>query len=82
MALIDNDQNLQLHKYSGKVAVLEKAQHVSPIYGCSKVSRTRVGQPTASLAGLMLIHTRLATVLQLFTMALLKITKNCVWHWN
>lgn len=41
MALIDNDANLLLHKYSGKVAALEEAQTLMPIHGCTGVAHTR-----------------------------------------
>lgn len=41
MALIDNDANLLLHKYSGKVAVLEEAQTRMPIHGCTGIAHTR-----------------------------------------
>jgi len=41
MALIDNDANLLLHKYSGKVAALEEAQSLMPIHGCTGVAHTR-----------------------------------------
>lgn len=41
MALIDNDANLLLHKYSGKVAALEEAQTLMPIHGCAGIAHTR-----------------------------------------
>lgn len=50
MALIDNDQELHLHKYSGKVAALEQAQNLMPIYGCTGIAHTRWathGEPSA-----------------------------------
>jgi glucosamine--fructose-6-phosphate aminotransferase (isomerizing) len=41
MALIDNEQRLQLHKYQGKVARLEEAQAMHPILGCVGIAHTR-----------------------------------------
>jgi glucosamine--fructose-6-phosphate aminotransferase (isomerizing) len=41
MALIDNEQRLQLHKYQGKVAALEEAQQLNPILGCTGIAHTR-----------------------------------------
>tara|TARA_R110002110_G_scaffold205066_7_gene417023 strand:- start:152650 stop:154479 length:1830 start_codon:yes stop_codon:yes gene_type:complete len=41
MALIDNEQNLQLHKRQGKVAELEKAQQLQSYYGCTGIAHTR-----------------------------------------
>jgi glucosamine--fructose-6-phosphate aminotransferase (isomerizing) len=41
MALIDNEQNLQLHKRQGKVAELEKAQALQPYFGCTGIAHTR-----------------------------------------
>ena len=41
MALIDNEQNLQLHKQQGKVCELEKAQSLRPHLGCTGIAHTR-----------------------------------------
>jgi glutamine---fructose-6-phosphate transaminase (isomerizing) len=41
MALIDNEQQLQIHKQVGKVARLEEAQRLYPIYGCTGIAHTR-----------------------------------------
>jgi glucosamine--fructose-6-phosphate aminotransferase (isomerizing) len=41
MALIDNEQNLQLHKQQGKVCELEKAQQMRPVLGCTGIAHTR-----------------------------------------
>lgn len=41
MALIDNEQNLQLHKQQGKVCELEKAQALQPLLGCTGIAHTR-----------------------------------------
>ncbi|MEM1404802.1 MAG: glutamine--fructose-6-phosphate transaminase (isomerizing) [Pseudomonadota bacterium] len=41
MSLIDNEDQLQLHKYQGKVAALEEAQRLNPILGCTGIAHTR-----------------------------------------
>jgi len=41
MALVDNEQNLQLHKQLGKVCELEKAQALRPHLGCTGIAHTR-----------------------------------------
>ena len=41
MALIDNENNLQLHKRQGKVSELEKAQQLHPYFGCTGIAHTR-----------------------------------------
>ena len=41
MALIDNENNLLLHKHTGKVAELEKQQQRQPILGCTGIAHTR-----------------------------------------
>tara|TARA_R110001592_G_scaffold363043_1_gene679615 strand:+ start:103302 stop:105131 length:1830 start_codon:yes stop_codon:yes gene_type:complete len=41
MALVDNEQNLQLHKQLGKVCELEKAQKLQPHLGCTGIAHTR-----------------------------------------
>ena len=41
MSLIDNEGQLQLHKYQGKVAALEEAQRLTPILGCTGIAHTR-----------------------------------------
>lgn len=41
MALIDNERQLQLHKYRGKVAELEQAQALDPLQGCIGIAHTR-----------------------------------------
>jgi glucosamine--fructose-6-phosphate aminotransferase (isomerizing) len=41
MALIDDHQDLQLHKRNGKVKELEAAQHEQPFYGSTGIAHTR-----------------------------------------
>lgn len=53
MALIDNENNLLLHKQLGKVSELERAQQIQPYYGCTGIAHTRWathGEPSASNA--------------------------------
>ena len=65
MALIDNEQRLQLHKHQGKVARLEEAQAMNPILGCVGVAHTRWathGPPSAANAHPHLSGQRIALV--------------------
>jgi len=65
MALIDNEQRLQLHKYQGKVARLEEAQALGPILGCTGIAHTRWathGPPSAANAHPHLSGQRVALV--------------------
>jgi glucosamine--fructose-6-phosphate aminotransferase (isomerizing) len=41
MALLDNEQNLLLHKQVGKVCELEQAQRLAPLLGCTGIAHTR-----------------------------------------
>lgn len=65
MALIDNEQRLQLHKYQGKVAALTDAQKLEPILGCTGIAHTRWathGQPSAANAHPHISGQRIAVV--------------------
>lgn len=65
MALLDNERNLLLHKQLGKVAELEKAQALTPHYGCTGIAHTRWathGKPSATNAHPHISGQRLALV--------------------
>ncbi|MBN7797194.1 glutamine--fructose-6-phosphate transaminase (isomerizing) [Parahaliea mediterranea] len=65
MALIDNEQHLQLHRQLGKVAELERAQAMTPHHGCVGIAHTRWathGEPSAANAHPHISHDRVALV--------------------
>jgi glucosamine--fructose-6-phosphate aminotransferase (isomerizing) len=65
MALIDNENNLLLHKQLGKVEELEKSQTMEPHLGCSGIAHTRWathGEPSAVNAHPHISGQRLALV--------------------
>jgi len=65
MALIDNERHLLLHKQLGKVAELEKAQVMTPHFGCVGIAHTRWathGEPSAANAHPHISGERLALV--------------------
>ncbi len=65
MALINNEQQLQLHRRLGKVAELEQAQLMDPYYGCVGIAHTRWathGEPSAANAHPHISNERIAVV--------------------
>ena len=64
-ALLDADRNLLMHKRVGKVAELEQAQRMQPLYGCIGIAHTRWathGVPSAANAHPHLSGDRVAVV--------------------
>ncbi len=65
MALIDNENHLQLHKQLGKVSELEHAQALQPYFGCTGIAHTRWathGEPSGANAHPHISGQRLALV--------------------
>ncbi len=65
LALIDNENHLQLHKKQGKVSELEKAQRLQPYFGCTGIAHTRWathGEPSSANAHPHISGQRVAVV--------------------